>query len=46
MKFGKVYIVTAVDTEGPIENKERPDILQNWRQVNSLISLLTSKKLL
>ena len=44
MKSGKVYIVCAMDTEGPIRNKKKPDILQNWKQVNELIKLLTSKK--
>jgi len=44
MKFGKVYIVCAMDTEGPIVNSKKPDILQNWNQVNKLVKLITSNK--
>ena len=44
MKSGKVYIVCAMDNEGPIRNKKKPDILQNWKQVNELIKLFDSKK--
>ena len=30
MKYGNVYVVCAMDTEGPIVNPKKPDILQNW----------------
>ena len=44
MKYGNVYVVCAMDTEGPIVNPKKPDILQNWSQVNKLIKYLSSKK--
>ena len=41
MKYGNVYVVCAMDTEGPIVNPKKPDILQNWSQVNKLIKYLS-----
>ena len=43
-KLGKVYVVCAMDTEGPIVNKKKLDILQNWAEVKNLIKKLTSSK--
>ena len=41
---GKVYIVCAMDTEGPIINKKKPDILNSWKKIKILIDALTSEK--
>jgi hypothetical protein len=41
---GKVYIVCAMDTEGPIINKKKPDILDTWKKIKKLIDELTSEK--
>ena len=39
----EMYVVCAIDTEGPIVNPKKPDILQNWSQVNKLINNIISK---
>ena len=41
-KKGKVYVVCAIDTEGPIFNKKKPDILQSWKEVKTLIKTICS----
>ena len=43
LKKGKVYIVCAMDTEGPIINKKKPDILNSWNKIRKLVNTLTSK---
>ena len=43
-KKGKVFIVCAMDTEGPITNKKKPDILDSWNKIRKLVNTLTSKK--
>lgn len=37
-----VYVVIAIDTEGPIDDPRKPDILSNWDRVNGLVERLFS----
>lgn len=39
---GNVYVVCAIDTEGPIDDPHKPDILSNWGRVDNLICKITS----
>ena len=41
---GKVYVVCAIDTEGPIDDKRKPEILNTWERVDSLIKGITAKE--
>lgn len=41
-KSGNVYIVCAIDTEGPIDNPNKPDIFNSWDRVDRLIDEITS----
>lgn len=40
-KRGSVYIVCAIDAEGPIDNPQKPDILNNWDKIGDLMGHLT-----
>lgn len=40
---GKVYIVSAMDTEGPIRDPRKPEILDTWERVDSLVERMTAK---
>ncbi|PIQ85225.1 MAG: hypothetical protein COV74_09710 [Candidatus Omnitrophica bacterium CG11_big_fil_rev_8_21_14_0_20_45_26] len=42
-RIGKVYVVCAIDTEGPIQDPRKPDILDSWDRVDALIKDMTSK---
>ena len=37
-KKGVVYVVVAMDTEGPIVNKKKPEIISKWSDIKKLIS--------
>ena len=39
-KKGKVFIVCAMDTEGPITNKKKPDILDSWNKIRKLVNTI------
>jgi len=39
-----LFIVTAIDTEGPIDDPRKPDILNSWERVNALVDRLFSKE--
>ena len=39
-----VYVVCAIDTEGPIDDPDKPEILSNWGRVDDLICKITSEK--
>ncbi len=43
-KKGVVYVVVAMDTEGPIVNKKKPEIISKWSDIKKLISKITNKK--
>ncbi len=43
-KFGNVFVVIAMDTEGPIVNKNKKDIIDNWKDTKKLIKKITSSK--
>ena len=38
-KKGKVFVVYAIDTEGPIKNKKKPDILNSWKNVKKMMKV-------
>ncbi len=41
---GSVSIVCAIDTEGPIVDSRKPEILDTWERVDSLIRRMTHKE--
>ena len=41
---GKVFVVVALDTEGPILDKKKLDIISDWKNTEKLIKLVTSSK--
>jgi hypothetical protein len=43
-KKGNVYVVVAMDTEGPIVNKKKPEIISTWSDTKKLILNITDKK--
>lgn len=43
-KEGRVYVVCAIDTEGPIDDKGKPEILSDWKQVDALVRRLTDQE--
>ena len=42
-KKGKIYVVIAIDTEGPIVNKKKPEIINKWSDIKKLIKILTNQ---
>jgi hypothetical protein len=44
IKKGNVYIVLSMDTEGPIVDKTKPEVISNWSQIVKLIKIITDKK--
>jgi hypothetical protein len=43
-KIGKVFVVCAIDTEGPIKDKKKPEIINSWFKLKKLIEIILSKK--
>ena len=43
-KKGEVSVVISIDTEGPIKNKKKPEIIDNWSKTKKLINLMTNDK--
>lgn len=43
MNHKNLYVVTAIDTEGPIDDPRKPDILNSWERVDALVSKLFGK---
>lgn len=44
IKTGKVYVVICIDAEGPISDKKKPEIINNWSTTKELIKKITKKK--
>ena len=43
-KVGTVHVVMAMDTEGPIDDPHKPEILSSWERVDGLIDRLFSEE--
>jgi len=43
MKEKVLYVVTAIDAEGPIDDPGKPDILSNWDRVDRLLDRLFAR---
>lgn len=44
MNGRRLYVVTAIDTEGPIDDPRKPEILSNWDRVRGLVDKLFSEE--
>ncbi len=44
MKEKVLYVVTAIDAEGPIDDPRKPDILNNWTRVDGLLDRLFARE--
>ncbi|MBF0511541.1 MAG: hypothetical protein HQL13_04340 [Candidatus Omnitrophica bacterium] len=40
---GRVFVVCAIDTEGPIDDARKPEILNSWDRVDALVERLKPK---
>ncbi len=43
-KRGEVSVVISIDTEGPIKNKKKPEIIDKWSKTKKLVNLMTNYK--
>ena len=43
-KKGEVSVVISIDTEGPIKNKKKPEIIDCWSKTKKLVDLMTNDK--
>ena len=43
-KKGEVSVVISIDTEGPIKDKRRPEIINTWFKTKKLVNQMTNSK--